>query len=229
MTRLKWFELLTNVQLPDISIALQERRFRRQGSSCGFELIETSNDKLSARFIQEEKLTETVVDPFGEEISTSFIRYSHFLFSIVRGREYLLLRVHSGPRSLRVFISELSSALNGDIALSEISVNVEAFVAMLRNIPGVRKLKVTQAVFYDVPITESSTGRVLIASQRNAIEDFKERLSGGRLDRVSISVHFQDLLVLPIEVGSKGSLKIDPQWEDFSLLDAMFFESKKFI
>jgi len=229
MTRLKWFELLTDVKLPDISIALQERRFRRQGSSCGFEIIETSSDKMSARFIQEEKLTETVIDPFGQEISNSFVRYSHFLFSVVQGRERLLLRVHSGPRSLRVFIGELSSALNGDIALSEIHVDIEAFVLMFKKIPSVRKLRVTQAVFYDVPITESSTGRVLIASQRNAIEDFNQRLSGGRLDRVSITIHFQDFIVLPLEVSSRGSLKIDPQWEDFSLFDSMFFDFKNFI
>jgi hypothetical protein len=229
MTRLKWFELLTNVQLPDISIALQERRFRRHGSSCGFELIEVSSAEVSARFIQEEKLTETVVDPFGQEIITSFIRYSNFLFSIVQGSERLLLRIHSGPRSLRVFIGELTSVMNGDIGLSEMNVNIEAFVTMFRKIPNVRKVRVTQAVFHDVPMTESSTGRVLISSQRNAIDDFKQRLSGGRLDRVSISVHFQDFLVLPIEVSSRGSLKIDPQWEDFSLLDSMFFESRVFI
>ena len=81
-------------------------------------------------------------------------------------------------------------------------------------------MRVSSALYCDVPLSETSIGRVQISSKRDAIKDYAARIGGGRLDRVTLLVKNDSHELICMEVGSRGALKIDDeQISDFDLLD----------
>jgi hypothetical protein len=221
MLRLKWIELQTNHSLATIAERLKVRAYRKNNAKIGFEILEIHSNQLRARFIKEEEVTEVSQDPYGETITTSFVRFWHFEFTLMNMSAKLFIRMHSPPRRLSDFVQEFSLTLDHDIALKELKINIEQFVFALRRKVGSLNVRVESVLYSDVPISETSVGRVQISSKRDAIKDYAARLSGGRLDRATLFVkHGHELICM--EVSSRGALKIDDeQISDFELLDQL--------
>lgn len=219
MIRLKWLELFTDYTTANLAQLLSEHRFS-ESSLFGFELIDVARQKIVARFVQQETITETSQDPFGEHVATTYVRYTRFDFRILKNSSRHVLCIHSPPRSLRNFLSALNRALNGDCAVGELSVDICAFIKLARINLSSKGVKVIQAVYFDVPLTNESTCKVQIASERDAISDFEAKLISGRLERATIQVGAPHATTLQFDIGRRGTLRFDEsQWDDLSALD----------
>ncbi len=225
MLRLKWIELQTDYAVALIAERLRVRAYRKNKAKIGFEILEIRSNQLRARFIKEEEVTEVSHDPYGEVVSTSFVRFLHFEFTVMSIADRMLIRMHSPPRRLSDFVQEFSLALDHDIALKELKIDIGQFVRALREKLGSSKVRIASALYCDVPLSETSVGRVQISSQRDAIKDYTARIGGGRLDRATLFVKSGSHEVLCMEVGSRAALKIDDeQISDFDLLDQVMAE-----
>jgi hypothetical protein len=179
MPRIKWLEVLSEVSLRVVAQRLGDREFRRNGALIGFDLQDVSTDRICARYIREEHVRELDIDPYGSEFDRTYIRYFVFGFSLSKAGERLLLRVESPPRSLREFVSELTQVFNHDLAIQEIDVDLGEFTKRFKASGMVSRIKTRSAVFSNVPLTESSHGRIVVTSSDDAVKDFRTCLGGG--------------------------------------------------
>lgn len=205
MTRIKWVEVRTGLTIKNIPELLQAQKYSPGFNLSGFELLNIGRREVQAKFIQEFTLRDTQIDPFGREVSSTITRYSTTIFTIldVDGRK--LMRVTQPPRSLRDLVLNVSAALGGDFFAQEIRLDVTTFLDFLRAKVELGKTRVRSAVFVDVPLTDSSTGRVLVESSYDAIHEFKKCLSGGKLDRVNLEL-VNEYGTSPLEITHRGSL-----------------------
>ncbi|WP_147330357.1 MULTISPECIES: hypothetical protein [unclassified Duganella] len=208
MTRIKWVEIKTDASMKNIPMQLQECSYSPKINLSGFELLEVSKREIRAKFIQESTQSEVQIDPFGKEVTSTFTRYLTTIFSIVELRGLKLLRIDRPPRSLKDLVLALSKALNGDFFAQEVPLDVGKFLEYLKSRRELGKLRIRSALFVDVPLTESSTGRILVESSQDAIRDFKKRLSGGRLDRVNLELQ-NEFGISPLEVTNRGSMVVN--------------------
>jgi hypothetical protein len=217
MERLKWLEVFTALRLNDVAARLQDRSYS-EDASIGFDVLECSRHALLARFIQREQINEVSLDPFGEEIRTSYVRYTQFQFSLASEQRRLLLCLNSPPRSLKPFVTEFGRALDGDFAIGELTIDVASFVEAAGEALAPAKLKVVQAAYVDVPLTENSNCRVQVASSRNAIADFVSRLETGRLDKATVQVTTPTSGQVEFEIGRRASIRYaEHEWDDTTL------------
>lgn len=216
MTRLKWVEISTSFPLKSVPSLLQEKKYIPEINFCGFELLEISRSAVTAKFIQEFKLSDVQIDPFGKEVSSTITRYSTTIFTILEINGRKLMRIAQPPRTLRDLVLNISSALDGDFFAQEIRIDVIKFLDYFKGKVQLGHARVRSALFVDVPLTESSTGRVLVDSSRDAIFDFNKCLKGGRLDKVTLEL-VNEFGISPLEITYRGSLVHD-EWLDDSTL-----------
>lgn len=225
MIRLKWLDLLTEHTTEKLANLLGRHSYS-DSSLFGFELIDVSLRRILARFIQKESITETTLNPFGESVAITYVRYTRLEFRILKNGPQHVLCIHSPPRSLRNFVSALNLALDGDCAVGEITVDVCAFIKLVKDTLGSKGVKVVQAVYFDVPLTDESICKVQIASARDAISDFEAKLVSGRLERATFQIATPQAMNVQFDVGRRGTLRFDEsQWDDLGVLDEVILSA----
>lgn len=223
MLRIKWFELFTAHSVSAMAERLRQNSYS-DDSSAGFELTDVSRRRIVARFIQRESVTETSVNPYGETVTATYIKYTRFEFRIISKDSFFVLCLHSPPRSLRVFISALIHALSSDCAIGEIELDICTFLELVKRRLGARKLQVVQAIYIDVPLTKESTCKVQISSLQNAIEDFNSRLGSGKLERATCKISTANFIA-QFDIGRRCTLRLEESdWEDVNIFDEIVFE-----
>lgn len=217
--RLKWLDLFTEHTTAKLAQLLGEHGYNER-LLFGFELIDVSRKRIAARFIQQESITETSLNPFGEDVATTFVRYTRFDFRILKNGAQHVLCIHAPPRSLRNFVNALNRALGGDCAIGEIALDVCAFIKLVRSKLGSKGVKAVQAVYFEVPLTKESTCKVQITSERDAIRDFEAKLVSGRLERATLQIPSPQGGQVQFDVGRRGTLRFDEShWDDLDMLD----------
>lgn len=208
MTRIKWVEIKTSAPMKSIPMRLQECSYSQNINLVGFELLDVTRREIKAKFIQELTQSEVQIDPFGKELTSTFTRYQTVIFTIVELRGLKLIRVDRPPRSLKDLVLALSKAFDGDFFAQEVRLELGNFLEYLKSRQELGEVRIRSALFVEVPLTESSTGRVMVESTQDAIRDFKKRLGGGRLDRVNVELQ-NELGISSLEVTNRGSMVID--------------------
>lgn len=227
MIRLKWFELFTDHSAAIVAQRLGENHYD-ESSMRGFELINITTNRIDARFIQQETITETSVNPFGDTITTTYPRFTQFNFRILKrvNESQLVLCIHAPPRSLRNFVSALNNALDGDCAIGEINIDIRKFIELIRTKMSSTGVKVVQAVYFDVPLTTQSICKVQIAAEYDAIRDFEAKLGAGRLERATFRTSTSNSTTVQFDIGRKCALRFDDsQWDDLNILDEAIMHS----
>lgn len=225
MKRLKWLELFTEHATATLAQLLGKHSYN-DSSLFGFELIDVSRRKIVARFIQQESITEISQNPFGENIETTYVRYTRFDFRIFKIASQYMLCLHSPPRSLRNFMSALNRALHGDVAVGEVTLDVLGFINSARKNLSSNGFKVVQAIYVDVPLTSESTCKIQISSEYDAIRAFESKLVSGRLERATIQIANHMAPVIQFDIGRKGTLHYDEsQWDNLDVLDDLILKN----
>lgn len=226
MPRLKWVELKTDLSLKLLAEKIMRRQYQGHECPIGFELLSVSSKYVKARFIQEQRITEVEIDPFGREVRNDLLRYSYFEFAIVRVLDKTLIRFHSPPRSLKEFVTALSAAVDDGVVLRELVIDIAKFLESLKLLGEIRKIKARSAVFSDVPLTKNSKLKVLVSSSGDAVGEFRSKIEGGKLDRVSVDMFNSDNVNFQLKISCRATLSYDDDAElpDFEVLDGVIAE-----
>jgi hypothetical protein len=209
MPRIKWLEVLSQVPLDVVANEFSKREYRKGRTTVGFDLRERNKQRIGARFIREERVSEIDVDPLGVEFTREYVRYIYIDFSLTLVAGKTLLRLSSPPRSLRDFISEFARAFDHDMALKEIDLDVGDLVSKLKTSGIVGRAKTRSAVFSEVPLTEHGRAKIVVTSSKDAVRDFRTRLSGGKLEKIIIEFRHSGGAPCALEFSSKASLRFD--------------------
>jgi hypothetical protein len=209
----KWFNAQIPLSLKETHKALLEHNYKL-GNNNGFEIIEYSDDVLSAKFIERIFIKEIVVDPFGNESLFETVKYSIFEFFIISFcKNNYIIKVLSPPRSMKCFINSVYNILGFGFFISPVSFDLKIFLDTLESLLNPTQLKVIKISASGLVLTETSSAKLEITSSKHAYQDlfekFHENLS---IDNIKISLRLNGVDGI-IEVSKMGSISFSDEYD----------------
>ena len=121
MTRVKWLLARWGVSLRDLGSGLAALPFTNKARE-GFVIERIQRDFIEARYIQRMDLTETVVDPFGKELTFDRVSFNECRFRASLGVPGL--EIVDGSRSSQSFLSALARATDFGFSVEPLAIDV---------------------------------------------------------------------------------------------------------
>lgn len=134
MKRFRWLRAEWPLSIRTLGKRLKAKAFGPEVSH-GFVIDRIRDDLLEARYIERIEYTETVTDPFGEELSFERIEYRQSGFRATAFGSGLELR--DPPRSIQPLMNRLSEAADFEVAITAQSIDVMEWAERFQKIATV--------------------------------------------------------------------------------------------
>jgi len=194
VSRYRWFKAEWAISMRVLAKRLKLNSFEGDRTE-GFVLDRVRDDFIEARFVERFEYDETVVDPFGKELTFHRVDYRQCEFrasSIGLGLELI-----DAPRGVQAMTSRLVQASDFSLAISPVSTNVIAWAEGLQrsmNSVGIVEsvqvgaVELSQGISAKAVIKGSSdvlqAASRLVEGKRHVIEKVQLRLTG--TERLSV-------------------------------------------
>ena len=113
--RYKWLAVQWPIAMRTLGKRLKARPFGGEAMH-GFVIDRIRDDTLEARYVERIEYTETITDPFGEELSFDRVEFRQSFFCATTHGPGLELR--DPPRSLQPLMNRLSEATDFEVAIN---------------------------------------------------------------------------------------------------------------
>lgn len=190
MKRYRWLRAKWPISMRVLARRLKAKGFE-EGRTEGFVLDRARDDWLEARFVERIEYDDTVVDPFGKELSFHRVEYRQCEFRA--SVDSPGLELVDAPRAVQAAISGLAEATEFGLAIAPLNLNVLAWakgVQRLANVGGVVDSVQIGAIELAPGITAKALVRgssdVILASARlvdgkkHVIEKVQLKIAGSR-------------------------------------------------
>lgn len=163
MKRFRWFSAEWPIEIRELSRRLKRRNFSPE-SGHGFIIDRVRDNYLEARYIEQIKYTDIVIDPFGKEFSFDRIEFRQTLF---RATEYGPgLELINAPRSLQPLMNRLSESVDFEIAINSISVDVLSWSEFFESLCGL-SFVVNSLQIGELEIETGINAKILLKGSRD--------------------------------------------------------------
>ncbi|MGV8822725.1 hypothetical protein [Methylibium petroleiphilum] len=216
MTRYRWYRAEWPMGMRFLAKRLKSKAFDDDGAD-GFVLDRVRDNYVEGRFIERFEYDDTIIDPFGKELSFHRVDYNQCEFRAFDTSPGLELV--DAPRSIQAMVSRMLEATDFSLAISPLSVNVldwaDAFqraakVSALVDSMQLGALELASGISAKAVIRGDTdvreVGATLIEGRRHTLEKLQLRLSGPQRTKVILT--------------NVGSVKIEPEIAD-ELLPAL--------
>ena len=188
MKRYRWFNAQWPTSMRVLAKRLKLKAFEEEQTE-GFVLDRVRDNFLEARFVEKIEYDETIVDPFGKELTFHRVDYRKCEFrASVEGPGLELI---DAPRSVQTMVSRLAEASEFSLSIGPMSVSVLAWANRLQrglNAVGVvdsiqvGAVELSQGVLAKAVIRGSSdvlaAANKLVEGKRHVVEKVQLRLAG---------------------------------------------------
>lgn len=121
MSKFRWLHSEWPVSIRVLAKRIKAKPFD-DVSNHGFVLDRARDDYLEARYIERIEYTDTVIDPFGNELLFPRVEFRQSIFRATAAKPGLELR--NPPRSTQSLLNRLSEAVDFEVAIKQIEVDV---------------------------------------------------------------------------------------------------------
>jgi hypothetical protein len=178
------------------------------GKSEGFVLDRTRDDYLEARFVERVEYDDTVVDPFGKELSFHRVEYRQCEFrASVDGPG---LELVDAPRAVQATISGLAEATEFGLAIAPLSLNVLAWaggVQRLANVGGI----VDSIQIGAIELAPGITAKALVRGSTDVLSASNRLVDGKKHVIEKVQLKIPGSRKTAIVLASNGTVRIDSE------------------
>jgi hypothetical protein len=129
MKRYRWLKANWPISMNDLAKRLKSRSFRLDQKE-GFIIDRARDSFIEARFVQKLEYDDTVMDPFGSEVSLHRVEYRKCEFKATTTGPGLELV--DAPRSVQTMVTRLAELSEFSLAISALSTDALAWVSNVR-------------------------------------------------------------------------------------------------
>ncbi|SIQ85764.1 hypothetical protein [Marinobacterium stanieri] len=171
MDKFKYIKAIIHLNILDTKKCLEKNPYSYD-KNTGFEIIDYDNNNISCKYFERIVDEEIIIDPFGNEIINSSTRYLIVNFRILNiTKNNYLLSVQSPPRNLGNMIDSLSSTLDSNIFISNITLDIASFYERILENKEIEDSRVEKIKFKGISINKSSSAELTVSSSSDAYED----------------------------------------------------------
>lgn len=161
--RYRWLAVQWPIDLRTLGKRLQARPFGGDATH-GFVVDRIRDDMLEARYVERIEYTETITDPFGNELSFDRVEFRQSFFrASAHGPG---LEVRDPPRSLQPLLNRLSEATDFEVAITPYTVDVLAWATKLQAGTGL-PLVVDSLQMSSLQVEDGITAKIVIKGNRD--------------------------------------------------------------
>lgn len=172
MSKVRWLEAHWPCGIRAISEALKKNAFDDE-SDDGFLITRIRNNRLEGCHIEKISTQETILNPFGMEISQSRLVYKKIEF--VLQDTFPQIEIHNHQRGLNLFLERMLESLDFDLVIKPIEVDPIQWITALSSIfDGIVEIRAIQASGID--LLPGITGE-LVAKSESDITPHLEKLT----------------------------------------------------
>lgn len=174
MSRFQWYELepFGPKQLSRLSKALLQLPFSAT-SRLGYKIDQVRPETMSGIFVEKISFTEVLEDPFGNRTEIERVRYDTIKFQL--SSTFPHLECIDAGRTLKSFKNELSRALDFEVSITKITLNLQPFVRILA--ANTRQLVLSRVIADDIYLGDGAMGQLHVSGERDVREQLKKFLS----------------------------------------------------
>jgi len=156
--------------------------------SSGF-IVDISRDEFTqARFIEKSEVSESLVDPFGNETDIKHIVYNQLEFRIQKKSPQL--EIYNSPRKINAFINRLGEFTKGSAAIFSPEISVDSWLESLRN--NTSSMTTIGALIADLKLGDSVVAKAVLVGDQD-VRTFVKQITNGknyRLIQAIVKVRF---------------------------------------
>lgn len=182
-----------------------------KSSATGFRISTFDANVLEGSYIEKTEFTETVNDPFGNQIEIPRVRFDTINFRL--SRKFPELEVVDPPRSIRGLLSEISRAFEFSAAIEKISVDVAQWFGATERY--LKQTHVTKMVYSDIVISPGVEGGLVVTGAADVREGASAFLGKkkGTVERIGF-VGLSGQESVSCELSATGRASFDCSDED---------------
>ena len=205
-TKLRWYKIEFNSSFNKIIESINRKSFNNE-NPIGFELIERSKSRVTARYIERQDISEKVQHPFGGVEEISSIKYIIFVFEIMYvDRGMAIIKILTPPKSLTRFVKLLVGICGQGFSISRIVFEIEEFYSAIINSRSVERFSVHKLCVSSLPFSPNTRAKFELVSSDNAYEELKKKYKHGqfKLDKIYLKARINGEFET-IEISASGS------------------------
>ena len=162
---------------------------------AGFTKFETIHNGISATFNKKTIMLEPVSDPFGDILEFERIVFEQIGFSIqTLSNKLCLLTFYNPPKTVKSFIDFLSKSEGVNVAYGNLTVDLKAFMKIIREEFGVKVFAISKVKVSNVPVTDKTRACLELNSSGDALNDLKKFVLDNdfKLDKIKVGGLYHD-------------------------------------
>lgn len=210
VVKTKWIKITLTMPINELGNLLMPIKYE-DNLGYGFDVIEISDSSIEVQYTEKNTYSEKIISPTGGEETISFDRYTIFNFSVYKFRQNVaFLKIESPPSSLKKFIGYLSNTTSKGVFIINNFLDIEGASKEIKNKWLVKNFKIKKIAIGNIKISKSSTSKMEISSEYDALEDFLKKFKekNYKLNRIKISFSIDGMLG-NIEMARTGMICID--------------------
>lgn len=205
--RYRWLKAQWPITMKILGRRLKAREFHG-AATHGFVVDRLRDDMLEARYVERVEYTETIIDPFGKELSFERVefRQSHF-----RATAYGAgLEIRDPPRSVQPLMNRLSEATDFEVAISPYTVDVLAWAANFQSASGF-SCQVDSLQISDLRLDEGIAAKVVIKGDRDVRQACAALAANRRyiLERIQLRLDKPNSGTIVLSHSGAAALNVD--------------------
>ena len=192
--RLKWMRLKIRTSSEAIFDFIKNTPYS-DAIGAGFTKFETIHNGISATFNKKTIMLEPVSDPFGDILEFERIVFEQIGFSIqTLSNKLCLLTFYNPPKTVKSFIDFLSKGGGVNVAYGNLTVDLKAFMKIIREEFGVKVFAISKVKVSNVPVTDKTRACLELNSSGDALNDLKKFVLDNdfKLDKIKVGGLYHD-------------------------------------
>ena len=205
--RQRWYLLTFDCSFSSLAEGIIANEFK-DGEMFGFDIGDSTRNRISSKYIQVDKVTNIVKHPYGDEEEHELTLYTVFEFEIyLVNKSTAVLKIINPPSSLKGFVNSLVSLCDNDFSISKIIFNVEHIFKWLSSYKKINRCVVNKVFVSGVSIDSKSSAKISISSEGDAYEALKSKYKKNDyvIDKMQMRCRFKSE-DNNLSVSSSGSL-----------------------
>lgn len=206
----RWLSIKTDYDISEIFSIISKNKYY---NNIGFINTIYSDTIIETTFVEKIKLTQYIVDPFGNESEQVIETYNHIELKFIENN---LIEIISPPRSIKSLVTYIAEIFKHRLYISSLQINIEDVINRVKI--KFNNVILKRAKASGVRVSENGVANIEVKSKFDAIEEIKavSKHSQYKLDKVAGSIFHQGDK-FDFEINNIGLISYSEDYFDFIL------------
>lgn len=207
MIRHRWLHAQWPMTMWELSAGLKERKFSNSSQDNDGFIIERVRDNfLEARHIERVQYQESIVDPFGDELSVNRITFNQCTFRA--STDFPGFELINPPRTTQKLFSRLAQVTKFDLSIDSMTIDVLNWASYIQEIGEINAV-VDLLQINNLEIARGVTAKAVVKGKQDIRQTIDQWMNGKNHKVEKVQLRLTSSAGGTLLLTNSGSVRID--------------------